>query len=39
MLDDRIMEYAVEMLQEKKWSPELINKKGTETGKRPVSLE
>jgi transposase, IS30 family len=31
--DDRMKEYAVEMLQEKKWSPELISQKGKETGK------
>ena len=37
--DDRMKEYAVEMLQEKKWSPELISQKGTETGKCPVSHE
>ncbi len=37
--DDRMKEYAVEMLQEKKWSPELISQKGTETGNCPVSHE
>ena len=37
--DDRMKEYALEMLQEKKWSPELISQKGTETGKCPVSHE
>ena len=31
--DDQMKEYAAEMLQDKKWSPEIISKKGIETGK------
>jgi len=37
--DDQMKEYAAEMLQDKKWSPEIISKKGIETGKCPVSHE
>jgi len=37
--DDSMKEYAAEMLQDKKWSPELISKRGTETGECPVSHE